>query len=77
MLRLCSTWWARSALPVEHIGRGMLEYLAADGQSLIGGHETDQILALADLARKKFLDQGVDLRTFLDNAIEQMMRRSS
>ena len=65
-----------SEVGIDHVGRSMLEdvagQLAADGQSVVGRHKTDQILAQSDCASKKILDQRVNLRAFLGYAIEQV-----
>ena len=42
-----------SEVGIDHVKLGMLEDVAADGQSLVGGHKTYQILALLDHSSKK------------------------
>ena len=61
-----------SEVGIDHVGRSMLEDVEADGQSVVGRHKTDQILARSDCASKKILDQRVNLRAFLGYAIEQV-----
>ena len=58
-----------SEVCIDHVGWVMLGDGAADGQSLVGGHKTDQILVQSDLSSKKVLDQRVNL---LGKAIEQI-----
>ena len=58
-----------SEVCIDHVGWVMLKDVVADGQSLVGGHKTDQILAQSDLSSKKVLDQRVNL---LGKAIEQI-----
>ena len=59
---------------IDHVGRGMFEDDAADGQSLVGGHKSasDQMLERSDHSSKKVLDQHVNILTFLGNVIEQI-----